>query len=175
MTDNKTSPLDRIGSDESRRSFLKKSAITATTGVAATGTVTAHEDGEDDSRFRVAVFEEDFRNKAVFLIVSGPIDHPSDIAADVGDDRIGYDTYRAMYPDTDEQFLLFISHPANLQASYGEDAGVFVTDQEIDGASFNTPALYQLANPYSRYEGTDRLIMAYAFSISEDVQRQVND
>ncbi|WP_408957910.1 hypothetical protein [Natrinema sp. 74] len=176
-SDNPSKPTERGRDDSTRRASLATGTLAASAGLTATGTATAQDGGDegdaDDvqngTRFRVATFQNAFHNQAEFLLVSRPIDYSPDVPADVGGNLTGYDTYVAAYLNTGERFLLFVSQTANLGATYDEDEGWFVTGQ-TEGDGFNAPALYQLSNQYNRYEGTDRLVTAYAFSVEVGAQ-----
>ncbi|WP_408960545.1 twin-arginine translocation signal domain-containing protein [Natrinema sp. 74] len=191
MTDNDTSLLDRIADDESRRSFLKKSALTtAVTGLAASGTVAAQEDEggvveaddedpfEGEDQIRVAAFQDAFQPNARFMIVSGTIEYAPNVPENLGGPLTGFNAHMAAYVNTGKRFTLFVQQGENLGASFNEDAGWFVDNDEGgdgggDGGGFNQPALYEFESEFSRYEGTDRIVTTYALPLEQDVEEQV--
>lgn len=169
--------FDRIADDSSRRNFLKTSALaTAGTGLLATGTAAAQEDDDDDilndQSFNVAMFQNDFRGGARFLITSGIIEYSPNIPQNLGGPLTGYNTHMASYLNTADRFTIFVNQEANLGASYDEEAGWFV-DEEAAEEGYNQPALYELDNEYSFYEGTDQIITANAYPLEQDVEDNV--
>lgn len=77
MTDNDTRLPDRLVSDESRRSFLKKSAITTVGVSAAASGVASAQDGDGDigeGPWKALIFQNNFHPEARFTFVSGVIE-----------------------------------------------------------------------------------------------------
>lgn len=184
MTANDTDLLDRIVDAESRRSFLRKSAlVTAATGVTASGTAAAQDNGGNagddddaivnDQRISVAMFRNDFRGGARFLITSDVVSYTPNIPPDLGGPFTGYNTYVATYLNSSVRINIFVSQEANLGANYDEDQGFFVDDDEQEGDEFNEPALFELANDYSDYGDTDRVVNTFAYPLEQDAQNQV--
>jgi len=130
MTDNDPSLLDRIG-DDSRRSFLKKSAVaTAGVGLAASGTASA-QDGDDDDYFgqewKGLVFPQTFYPEARFSFVSDVVEWTPNYG-DVRDSWFtDYNTRMIRWLNTGEQDQLFVAEDANI-GDFDEDLG-FVPDQ----------------------------------------------
>lgn len=180
MTNTDNDGQGRSVGSESRRSFVENGALpTITAGLAASGTAAAQEDEEDDEGplltdrgIRVALFDNDFRGGARFLITSGIIDYTPDVPQDVGGEFVPFNTHMATYLNTADRFTLFVSQDENLGANYAEGSGWFA-DGDDDGDGFNEPALYELANEYGFYGQTDRLITAYAYPLEPDAEAAV--
>ena len=178
MTDKSSYLFDRITDGASRRNFLKKSALaTAGAGLVASGTAAAQEDDEndfvDEERIRIAMFANDFRGGARFMITSGVIEWTPNVPQNLGGELTGYNTHMGTYLNTADRFTMFVSQEANLGANYDEDEGWFVDDEEEESGGFNQPVLYELANEYSFYEGSDEIITGYAYPLEQDVTDQI--
>lgn len=166
---------DRIVDDSTRRSFMRKGALTtAAAGLAASGTVAAQVDEDDDelvddNQLRIAMFQSDFRGRGRFILTSDVIEWTPDVPANLGGTLTGFNTHIGTYLNTAERFLIFIAQKADLGGVFDEDAGYFVDEEEFDGDDgFLEPAVYELENRFSYYEGTDRIITAYAYPVEDD-------
>ncbi|WP_408960144.1 hypothetical protein [Natrinema sp. 74] len=142
--------------------------------------MTAQDGGEDDAdaivnnqRIPVAMFHDDYRGGSRFLITSGVVEYSPNVPENIGGPFTGFNTHVATYLNSSTRINIFVSQEADLGATYDEDEGWFVDDEEQEGDGFNQPALYELANEYSNYADTDRLIITYAYPLEQDVEDQV--
>lgn len=193
--------LDSIVGDASRRDVLKTGALATAGAGIATGAATAQEeDGdlfedndeavEDDpvegvDQVRIAMFQNDFVGGARFMITSGIIEWTPNVPVNLGGPFTGFNTHFATFLNTAGRFPVFVRQGENLGAEFDEDAGFFVDNEEGegeldggengggDGGGFNQPALYELDNQFSLYEGTDQIVTAYAFPLEQNIEDQV--
>ncbi|WP_276300863.1 twin-arginine translocation signal domain-containing protein [Halorussus lipolyticus] len=105
-------------SGESRRSFMKKSAVASgglALGVGGTGTVTA-QDGDAAEGGKALMFNDEFRPGAQFRVVSPVIEQQPDVSGvNQGDIWSNYNTRAIRFLNTNEQVMLFPAHDAEVQ------------------------------------------------------------
>jgi len=105
-------------SGESRRSFMKKSAVASgglALGVGGTGTVAA-QDGDAAEGGKALMFNDAFRPGAQFRVVSPVIEQQPDVSGvNQGDIWSNYNTRAIQFLNTNEQVLLFPAHDAEVK------------------------------------------------------------
>lgn len=105
-------------SGESRRSFMKKSAVASgglALGVGGTGSVAA-QDGDAAEGGKALMFNDAFRPGAQFRVVSPVIDQQPDVSGvNQGDIWSNYNTRAIEFLNTNEQVLLFPAHDAEVK------------------------------------------------------------
>lgn len=186
MSDENPNQRHRNTDDASRRPRSKKDAhskegalTTAGEGMTTSGTAAAQMDeneGDDDeisdvNRFRVAMFQSDFRGGGRFIITSSVIEWTPDVPVNLGGSLTAFNTHIAAYLNTVARFPLFIAQEANVEARFDKSVGYFVDQDEFDETDgFLEPAVYQLENRFSFYGETDRIITAYAYRVEEEVE-----
>jgi len=177
MTDNDQSLFERL-SDESRRSFLKKSAVaTAGVGAAASGTTSAQEgnDGDDDDYFgqewKGLIFPQSFYPEARFSFVSGVVEWTPNYG-DVQDSWFtDYNTRIIKWLNTGEQDQLFVAGEANI-GEYDEELG-FVPDQDDDDN--NQPQVFEIRPEWAPFGDNQQLITVNFSPAEEETEDQVLD
>lgn len=165
--------LDRIVSDETRRSFLKRGAV-ATAGVAAaTGGVSAQADGDDDfgdldDDWKALTFVDNFHPNARFTFVSGVVEWVPNYG-DVRDSWFSeYNTRMIRWLNTDETVPLFVAHDAEV-GEYDEGLG-FVTDANDDQ---NQPQLFEMNREWTPFGDNERLVTVNVSPVGEDEEDQI--
>jgi len=171
MTEN-DSLLDRIVSDETRRSFLKKGAV-ATAGVAAASGGVSAQDGDDDfgdldDNWKALTFIDNFHPNARFTFVSGVVEWVPNYG-DVTDSWFSeYNTRMIRWLNTDEVVPLFVAHDAEV-GEYDDDLG-FVTDADDDG---NQPQLFEMNREWTPFGDNERLITVNVSPVGEDEEDRI--
>jgi len=177
MTDNDPSLLERI-TDESRRSFLKKSAVaTAGVGAAASGTASA-QDGSDDvganwleNEWKGLVFPQSFYPEARFTFVSGVVEWTPNYG-DVQDSWFtDYNTRMIRWLNSGEQDQLFVAEDANI-GEYDEELG-FIPDQ--DGDDSNQPQVFEIRPEWAPFGDNQDLITVNFSPADEETENQILD
>ncbi|GAA0670381.1 twin-arginine translocation signal domain-containing protein [Natronoarchaeum mannanilyticum] len=174
MTDNDPSLLDRIA-DESRRSFLKKSAVaTAGVGAAATGTASA-QDGDDGDYFgqewKGLIFPQSFYPEARFTFVSGVVEWTPNYG-DVQDSWFtDYNTRMIRWLNTGEQDQLFVAEDANI-GEFDEDLG-FVPDQ--GEGDENQPQVFEIRPEWAPFGDNQDLITVNFSPADQETSDQILD
>ncbi|HMB51341.1 MAG TPA: twin-arginine translocation signal domain-containing protein [Natronoarchaeum rubrum] len=177
MTDNDPSLLERI-TDESRRSFLKKSAVaTAGVGAAATGTASA-QDGDDDiganwfeNEWKGLVFPQSFYPEARFTFVSGVVEWTPNYG-DVQDSWFSdYNTRMIRWLNSGEQDQLFVAEDANI-GEYDEELG-FIPDQ--DGDDSDQPQVFEIRPEWAPFGDNQDLITVNFSPAEEETENQILD
>lgn len=175
MTDNDPSLLDRIA-DESRRSFLKKSAVaTAGVGAAASGTASAQDGGDDDDYFgqewKGLVFPQTFYPEARFSFVSDVVEWTPNYG-DVQDSWFtDYNTRMIRWLNTGEQDQLFVAEDANI-GDYDDDLG-FVPDQG-DGDD-SQPQVFEIRPEWAPFGDNQDLITVNFSPADQETSDQILD
>lgn len=177
MTDNDPSLLERI-TDESRRSFLKKSAVaTAGVGAAASGTASAQngDDADDDDFFgqewKALVFPQTFYPEARFTFVSGVVEWTPNYG-DVQDSWFtDYNTRMIRWLNTGQQDQLFVAEDANI-GDYDEDLG-FVPDQG-DGDE-DQPQVFEVRPEWAPFGDNQDLITVNFSPADPETSDQILD
>jgi len=177
MTDNDPSLLERI-TDESRRSFLKKSAVaTAGVGAAASGTASA-QDGDDDiganwfeNEWKGLVFPQSFYPEARFTFVSGVVEWTPNYG-DVQDSWFSdYNTRMIRWLNSGEQDQLFVAEDANI-GEYDEELG-FIPDQ--DGDDSDQPQVFEIRPEWAPFGDNQDLITVNFSPAEEETENQILD
>lgn len=105
-------------SGESRRSFMKKSALASgglALGVGSSGTVAA-QDGDAAEGGKALMFNDEFRPGAQFRVVSPVIEQQPDVSGvSQGDIWSDYNTRAIQFLNTNEQVMLFPAHDAEVE------------------------------------------------------------
>lgn len=175
MTDD-NSVNDRITGDETRRSFLKKSAV-ATAGAAATSGVASAQnqsDGDDDNidvggdlddNWKALIFVDNFHPNARFAIVSGVVEWTPNYG-DIQDSWFSdYNTRHIRWLNTDEVVPLFVAQDANV-GKYDDNLG-FITDPDDDQ---NQPQLFEMNKEWTPFGDNERLITVNVSPVGEDTE-----
>jgi len=174
MTDTDPSLLDRI-TDESRRSFLKKSAVaTAGVGAAASGTASAQDgDGGDyfGQEWKALVFPQTFYPEARFTFVSDVVEWTPNYG-DVQDSWFtDYNTRMIRWLNTGQQDQLFVAEDANI-GEFDENLG-FVPDQG-DGDE-NQPQVYEVRPEWAPFGDNQDLITVNFSPADPETSDQILD
>ena len=162
-------PLERLVSDESRRSFMKKGAV-ATVGASAavSGAASAQEggDGADGTLtegWKGLMFANHFQPGARFTFVSGVIEWTPNYG-DVQDSYFSdYNTRMIRWLNTGETVPLFVAQEANV-GQFDQDLG-FVTDVDDDP---NQPQVFEVNQEFTPFDDNQRLVTVNASPVAED-------
>lgn len=166
-----TNAMQRLVDDETRRSFLKKSAV-ATVGAGALGSglgAAQDDDGGDlDEGWKALVFADNFHPQARFTFVSGVVDWTPNYG-DVNDSWFSdYNTRMIRWLNTDETVPLFVAHDAEV-GEYDDDLG-FVTDADDDP---DQPQLFEMNREWTPFGDNPRLVTVNASPVPEDEEDQI--
>lgn len=168
------SVLDRISSDETRRSFLKKGAVATAGATAASGVASAQNDDDDDGidvggdlddNWKALIFASNFHPEARFAIVSDVVEWTPNYG-DVRDSWFSdYNTRQIRWMNTGEIVSLFVAHEANV-GEYDDDLG-FITDPDDDQ---NQPQLFEMNREWTPFGDNPRLVTVNVSPVGEDTE-----
>lgn len=170
MTDNNTYLPDGVFSSESRRSFLKKSAIaTASVSAASSGAVSAQDGGGDigEGPWKALIFQNDFHPNARFTIISKIIDWNPNYAGIDDSWFSNYNTRMIRWLNTGEHAQLFVANNAEV-GQYDGDLGFITDDQEQ-----NQPQVYEVSPEWSLFEDDPRLATINFGPVEEQTEDQI--
>ena len=178
----------QYGSDESRRSFMKKGAVAsgaAALGLSGVGTAAAQDEGaEDDSddfinaeaeSISAAMFSTAFRPGGRFIITSPVIDWTPDVQQNIAGQFEKFNTRVIQYVDTNEQVLFFQAQDAEVP-NYNEDAGYVVDNDEEWGIGDEVqPEVYAFGYDQEVFGGQNQqgLISVTARPLEEDEEEGI--
>lgn len=178
MSDNDTSLLDRIAGDDSRRSFLQKSAVTAVgasfvgSGVAAAQeNTTEGDDGIIDGSLgamEAVVSVSNYHPQAKFAFVSGVVDWTPNHGQIQNTWFTDYNTRMIRWQNTDQTVPLYVSQDADI-GQFDEGLG-FVVDEDDDS---NQPQLYEMNQEYTLFDDDPRYLSVNFSPVSEEEEDQV--
>ena len=163
--------LDHLMGNETRRSFMKKGALTTVgVGAMASGAATAQENQQDDlvagdldDDWKALIFVDNFHPNARFTFVSGVVNWVPNYG-DVQDSWFSdYNTYQIRWLNTDEVVSLFVAQDANI-GEYDEDLG-FIPDADDDS---NQPQLFEMNREWTPFDDNQRLITVNASPVDEE-------
>lgn len=161
--------IRRLVGDETRRSFLKKSAV-ATVGASAlgSGVGAAQNVGDLDEGWKALLFADNFHPEARFTFVSGVVEWTPNYG-DVTDSWFtDYDTRMIRWLNTDETVPLFVAQGANI-GEYDEELG-FVTDADDDP---DQPQVFEMNREWTPFGDNSRLVTVNASPVPEDEEDQI--
>ncbi|WP_135536847.1 twin-arginine translocation signal domain-containing protein [Halostella pelagica] len=164
--------LERIVDDETRRSFMKKSAVaTAGAGLAASGTVSAQEgSGGLDDNWKALIQASNFHPEAKFAIVSDVVNWTPNYG-DIQDSFFSeYNTRMIRWQNTGEVVPLWAAHEANL-GSFDGNRG-FVTDADDDQ---NQPQLFEMNKEWTPFGDNPELITVQVSPVNEEEEDGILD
>lgn len=162
-----SSRIQRLLGDETRRSFLKKSAA-ATVAASAVGSgVGAAQVGDLDDEWKALIFADNFHPEARFTFVSGVVEWTPNYG-DVSDSWFtDYDTRMIRWLNTDETVPLFVAQGANV-GEYDDDLG-FVTDADDQ----NQPQLFEMNREWTPFGDNPRLVTVNAGPVDEETEDRI--
>ncbi|ADB61973.1 hypothetical protein Htur_3108 [Haloterrigena turkmenica DSM 5511] len=170
MTDNDTRLPDRLVSDESRRSFLKKSAITTVGVSAAASGVASAQDGDGDigeGPWKALIFQNNFHPEARFTFVSGVIEWNPNYGGIDDSWFTDYNTRMIRWLNTGEHVQLFVANDAEV-GQYDENFGFVVDDEDR-----NQPQVYEVSPEWSLFEDDPRLATINFGPAEEETEDQI--
>ena len=174
MTGN-DSLLDRVTDDESRRSFLKKSAVGVVgAGAAASGVASAQDGGVGEffeNEWKGLVFQQSFYPEARFTFVSDVIEWTPNYGGLDSNWFTDYNTRMIRWLNTGEQDQLFVAQEANI-GEYDEELG-FIPD--VDGDDSDQPQVYEIRPEFSLFGDDDRLVNVNFSPAEEETENQILD
>ena len=167
MVDDKHTQEPIIGS-ETRRSFVKKSAV-ATVGVGAVGSgvSVAQDDGLTEG-WKALISADNFHPEARFTFVSGVLDW-SPSYGDIQDSWFSnYNTRMIRWLNTNQTVPLFVAADANV-GEFDQDLG-FVTDVDDDQ---NQPQLFEMNKEWTPFGDNPQLITVNASPVAEEEEDEI--
>ena len=170
MFDNKnTGERDRI-SDETRRSFMKKSAV-ATVGASALGSgVGAAQDGDGEltEGWKALISGDNFHPQGRFTFVSGVVEW-TPTYGDVQDSWFSdYNTRMIRWLNTNQTVPMFVAQSANI-GDYDSELG-FVTDVDDDQ---NQPQLFEMNQEWTPFGDNPQLVTVNASPVAEEEEDEI--
>ncbi|WP_313692552.1 twin-arginine translocation signal domain-containing protein [Halorarum halobium] len=166
-------PVDRLIGDESRRSFVKKSAVaTAGMGAVASGAASAQEgdDGVLTEGWQALIFVSNFRPAARFTFVSDVVEWTPNYG-DVRDSYFSdYDTRMIRWLNTGETVPLFVVEEAEI-GEYDDEFG-FVVDADDDP---NQPQVFEMNREWAPFGDNEQLITVDVSPVAEDEEDAILD
>lgn len=169
---------------DSRRTFMKKSALASAaaglgvSGVDATARGTDDDDDDqivNDTTYRALMFVDQFQPGAKFVIVSPVVDWTPDVPEVRDNIPADYNTRVVRYLNVDLFRILYMPHDAEIPP-YAPEFGYVVDDRNSSPNGRPAPQVYQLHRESGLVEGTDQLMRDVTFSpLEEDVEEKVLD
>ena len=173
-----------ILSDDSRRSFIKKSALT--TGVlalGATGSAAAQQDGGGETETQTETPPDDngggggggegiiqvgqFYPNARFTIVSGVIDWVPNVP-EVRDDVFdSYNTYQIRWLNTNEIVPFYVGQDSNV-GEFDDDLGFIADDDDT-----NQPQLYEMDEDWELFDEGNNLVEVTFSTVPEEEEDSI--
>jgi hypothetical protein len=167
MTDDRR-PLDRITGEETRRSFMKKSAVaTAGVGTLASGIGVAQED-EPGEGWKALIFANNFQPQARFAIVSGVVTWTPNYGEIQDNWFSSYNTRMIRWQNTGEKVPLFVAQDAGI-GEVDQNLG-FITDVDDDP---NQPQLFEMNREWTVFGDSPKLITVNASPVPEDEEDRI--
>lgn len=164
--------LDRLVGDETRRSFLQKSAV-ATVGAGALGSgIGAAQDDDDggdlDDDWKALISGDNFHPEGRFTFVSGVVEW-TPTYGDVQDSWFSdYNTRMIRWLNTNQTVPLYVAHDANV-GEYDEELG-FVTDVDDDQ---NQPQLFEMNQEWTPFGDNPQLVTVNASPVPEEEEDEI--
>lgn len=170
MTDRDPSLPVPLDSGESRRSFLKKSAVVTTgASVAASGVASAQDDGGvvEAGPWQALIFQNDFHPEARFSFVSDVVEWTPNYG--VIDDSwfTDYNTRMIRWHNTGEHVQLFVAQDAGI-GEYETDLGFVPDDDDPD-----QPQVYEVSPDWSIFEDYQSLAAIDFSPVDEETEDQI--
>ena len=165
--DNNT--LDRLLGGETRRSFMKKSAV-ATVGASAVGSGVgaAQDDGGLTEGWKALISGDNFHPEGRFTFVSGVVEW-TPTYGDVQDSWFSdYNTRMIRWLNTNQTVPMFVAQSANV-GEYDEDLG-FVTDVDDEQ---NQPQLFEMNQEWTPFGDNPQLITVNASPVPEEEEDEI--
>lgn len=161
--------LDRLLGDETRRSFLKKSAV-ATVGASAlgSGVGAAQEDDQLGEGWKALISVDNFHPDARFTFVSGVVDWTPTYGNVQESWFSDYNTRMIRWLNTNQTVPLFVAQGANV-GEFDEELG-FVADVDDDQ---NQPQLFQMNQEWTPFGDDPQLITVNASPVPEEEEDQI--
>ncbi|NUB89431.1 twin-arginine translocation signal domain-containing protein [Haloterrigena sp. SYSU A558-1] len=172
MTGNDTRPFERLAGDESRRSFLKKSAI-ATVGLSAAASgVASAQDGPGDGAigegpWKALIFQNNLYPEARFTFVSGVVEWNPSYGGIDDSWFTDYNTRMIRWLNTGEHVQLFVADDAEV-GQYDENLGFVVDDEERE-----QPQVYEVSPEWSLFEDDPKLATINFGPAEEETEDQL--
>ncbi|QRV14497.1 hypothetical protein [Haloterrigena salifodinae] len=174
MTHSNEHRPERTGSDESRRTFLKKGAVvTAGASAAASGVTSAQEDDEErpgalEGAWEALIFQNDFHPEARFAIVSDTLDWSPNYGGIDDSWFTGYNTRTIRWLNTGEHVQLFVADEADI-GQYDVSLG-YVPNQE-EGS--DRPLVFEVSPEWSPFDNDPRLTTINFSPVEEEIETQL--
>lgn len=173
--------LTDIGSDESRRSILKKGALSiGALAVGASGPVAAQNQGDDDDVFDDQEYDKGLmyvgqaRPGARFVISSPVLDWNPDIEEIQDNVWSEYNTRVIRYLNTDEQVLFWQAHEAEVP-DFSPEAGYVVDAEGATGPNQTPqPEVFRMHTEWSPF-GDAAFVTVNFTPVGEDEQQDLLD
>lgn len=166
--------LEGVLGNETRRSFVRKSAVATAGAAAASGIASAQEEGDDDDsgaldeNWKALSFVDNLHPNARFAIVSDVVEWvPS--YGDVRDNWFtDFNTRMIRWHNTGEVVPLYVAEEANI-GQYGPDQG-YITDADDDQ---DQPQLFEMDKEWTPFGDNERLINVSP--VGEDTEDRLLD
>lgn len=161
---------ESIIGDESRRSFLKKSAVASVAvGAGTLGSgVGVAQVGDLDEGWKALTFVDNFHPEGRFTFVSGVVEWTPNYG-DVRDSWFSdFNTRMIRWLNTDEAVPLFVAEAANI-GEYDQELG-FIPDVDDDA---NQPQLFEMEKEWTPFGDNPRLITVNASPVPEDEEDEI--
>lgn len=175
MTGDADDELDSIADvldDETRRSFMKKSAAVSgavAIGVGATNTAGAQDDGLEEGQ-KGLIFPTDFHPRARFAFVSPVIEWVPNYP-DIRDSAwSNYNTRQIRWQNTGNVVNFWVAQDANV-GQYDQNLG-FVTDADDDN---NQPQLFEMDKEWTPFGDNQNLITVNFSPVDEEEEDDLLD
>ncbi|WP_408957460.1 twin-arginine translocation signal domain-containing protein [Natrinema sp. 74] len=170
MTKSDKNLLHRITDAESRRSFLKKSAVTTVgASVAASGVANAQNDGGGSNQgpWKALMFQHSLYPEARFTIISDVLEWSPNYGGIDDSWFSGYNTRMIRWLNTGEHNQIFIANDAQL-GQYDSNLGFVPDDQDQ-----NQPQVYELSPEWSLFEDDPNLATINFSPTDEEAENQI--
>ena len=163
--------IDRLLGGETRRSFIKKSAV-ATVGASALGSgVGAAQDGGDGELtegWKALISGDNFHPQGRFTFVSGVVEW-TPTYGDVQDSWFSdYNTRMIRWLNTNQTVPMFVAQSANI-GEYDEELG-FVADVDDDQ---NQPQLFEVNQEWTPFGDNPQLVTVNASPVAEEEEDEI--
>lgn len=168
MTNPDTHMSERTVSDESRRSFLKKSAV-ATVGAsaAASGVASAQDDGANEGPWKALVFQTNFYPEARFTFISDVLEWNPNYGGIDDSWFSDYNMRMIRWLNTGEHRQIFVADDADV-GQFDDDLGFVVDDQDQD-----QPQVYEVSPEASVFEDDPKLATIEFSPVEEEAEDQL--
>lgn len=171
MTDNDTALPVPLDTGESRRSFLKKSAVVTTgASIAASGVASAQDNGGgavEAGPWQALIFQNNFHPEARFSFVSDVIEWTPNYGGIDDSWFTDYNTRMIRWHNTGEHVQLFVAGDADV-GEYDPDLGFVVDDDDAD-----QPQVYEVSPDWSIFEDYQKLASIDFSPVDEETEDQL--